>query len=52
MNSNKWITGLMIGAAAGGMMGAMMDKKNNKNCMAKVGKKMLKKCTGIISDLL
>ena len=52
MKSNKLMAGLMLGAAAGGMVGAIMDKKSNKNMMAKLGRKLLKKCTGIVSDLL
>ena len=52
MSSSKWVAGLMLGAAAGGLMGAMMDKKCSKNAWGKMGKKMLKKCTGIVSDLL
>ena len=46
------MAGLMLGAAAGGMIGAVMDKKSNKNMLARMGRKMLKKCTGIVSDLL
>ncbi len=52
MKSNKLMAGLMLGAAAGGMIGAVMDKKSNKNMLARMGRKMLKKCTGIVSELL
>lgn len=52
MTTGKCIKGLIIGAAAGGLIGAAIDNANKSTKMARMGKKMLKKCTGILSDIL
>ena len=52
MKNGKLMAGLMIGATAGGMVGAVMDKKNSQTVVTKMSKKMLKKCIGVMSDLL
>ena len=52
MTTGKCIKGLIIGAAAGGLIGAYIDNANKITKMARMVNKILKKFTGILSDIL
>ena len=52
MNKNTMVAGMLIGAMAGGIMTAVIENKHKNNSLTCMGKKMLKKCTSIVSDLM
>lgn len=52
MNKSTLVAGMVIGAMAGGIMTAVIEKKQKDNSLACMGKKMLKKCTSVVSNLM
>jgi len=52
MNKSTLFAGMVIGAMAGGIMTAVIEKKQHDNSLSCMGKKMLKKCTSVVSELM
>ncbi len=52
MNKSSLVAGMLIGAMAGGIMTAVIEKKQHDNSLSCMGKKMLKKCTNVVADLM
>lgn len=52
MKRNKYMTGIIVGAAAGGAIGALVENMALKKSFGKSGKRMLRKAGSFFSGML